>query len=276
MNWTPEADAAIKKVPFFVRKKVRQRVETEARSAGRTRVSLADVKAAQKRYLNRMSSEIKGYQLDACFGPSGCPNRAVRADTLVEKIEARLASADLLSFLKQQVGDRLKFHHEFRVTVAECPNACSQPQIKDLGIIGAQLPVVTPESCSGCGECITVCPDGAITMSAPDRPEIDGDQCMHCGKCIAVCPTGTLAKKRRGYRVLLGGKLGRHPRLAEPLPGIYAEDEVLQILETCLEVYKSRSRNGKRFAEILTAADVQRLARKFCKTLDQAEGEGLS
>ena len=34
MKWTPEAAAAIKKVPFFVRKKVRARVETEAASAG--------------------------------------------------------------------------------------------------------------------------------------------------------------------------------------------------------------------------------------------------
>jgi anaerobic sulfite reductase subunit C len=30
MQWTDEADAAVKKVPFFVRKKVRTRVEKEA------------------------------------------------------------------------------------------------------------------------------------------------------------------------------------------------------------------------------------------------------
>ena len=35
MQWTPEAEDAIKKVPFFVRKKVRARVEKEARLAAR-------------------------------------------------------------------------------------------------------------------------------------------------------------------------------------------------------------------------------------------------
>ncbi|MBW1941159.1 MAG: PCP reductase family protein, partial [Deltaproteobacteria bacterium] len=72
MKWLPEAEAALKKVPFFVRKKVRVRVEKEAAHAGRQVVGLSDVKATQKRYLNRMSSEIKGYQLDACFGSDGC------------------------------------------------------------------------------------------------------------------------------------------------------------------------------------------------------------
>ncbi len=45
MKWTSEAEAAIKKVPFFVKKKVRSRVENEAAAAGKKVVSLADVKA---------------------------------------------------------------------------------------------------------------------------------------------------------------------------------------------------------------------------------------
>jgi len=35
MKWAPEAEVAIKKVPFFVRKKVRARVENEATVAGK-------------------------------------------------------------------------------------------------------------------------------------------------------------------------------------------------------------------------------------------------
>ena len=264
MDWTPEAETAIKKVPFFVRKKVRQRVENEALAAGRSKVSLADVKTTQKRYLNRMASEIKGYQIDACFGPSGCPNRAAHAEALVEKIEERLKAADLLTFLKRQVGEGLKFHHEFRVTVAECPNACSQPQIKDIGIIGAKRPAITDAPCTACEACIEVCPDEAIAMAAGnDQPAIDGCKCMACGKCIAACPTGTIAEEGCGYRVLLGGKLGRHPRLARELPGIHTEEAVLQIVQACIDLYKTRSRNGKRFAEILTASDVQTLGTRF-------------
>ena len=73
MQWSKEADDAVKKVPFFVRKRVRARIEKDARQAGKIKVSLADVKATQASYLNSMASEIKGYQVETCFGPSGCP-----------------------------------------------------------------------------------------------------------------------------------------------------------------------------------------------------------
>lgn len=257
MEWTSEAEAAIKKVPFFVRKKVRQRVESEATAAGKGRVGLADVKATQKRYLSRMSAEIKGYQLDTCFGPSGCPNRAIEAEALVEKLEQVLQAADLHAFLKSQVTEDLKFHHEFRVTVAECPNACSQPQIKDIGIIGAVRPVVTDEGCTRCRQCVDICPDRAVVLEDhDDRPRIDTTACMLCGKCVSACPTGTIAQDRRAYRVLLGGKLGRHPRLAVELPGLFDTDDVVKIVERCLVFYKANSRGGRRFADIFIPAGV--------------------
>jgi hypothetical protein len=49
MKWTAEAEELLKKVPFFVRRKVRARVEKEAREAGIPVVSPAEVTATQKR-----------------------------------------------------------------------------------------------------------------------------------------------------------------------------------------------------------------------------------
>ena len=72
---------------------------------------------------------------------------------------------------------------------------------------------------------------------------------------------GTLAAGRTGYRVQLGGKLGRHPRLAAELPGIYDADSVLAIIRDCLALYKSRSRNGRRLADLLTETDIERYIR---------------
>jgi hypothetical protein len=88
MKWTDQAEAAVKKVPFFVRKKVRARFEKEAHRAGKTEITLSDVKVTQARYLKKMSSEVKGYQVDACFGGSGCPHRAMASENLVERIES--------------------------------------------------------------------------------------------------------------------------------------------------------------------------------------------
>ena len=47
MEWTIEAEDAIKKVPFFVRKKVRQRVEKEAIIDNKSIISIKEVKATQ-------------------------------------------------------------------------------------------------------------------------------------------------------------------------------------------------------------------------------------
>ena len=261
MRWTPEAEAAIKKVPFFVRKKVNLRVEREAAGDGRSVVDIEAVNTTRKRYLRGMADEVKGYQLDTCFGAGGCPNRAVSSDNLVTSLEQLLERADLLTFLKEQVGENLKFHHEFRVSVADCPNACSQPQIKDIGIIGAVIPFITVDTCIHCGKCVEVCPDEATALD--ETVAIDPERCMACGKCILSCPTGTIGEAARGYRMLLGGKLGRNPRLARELPGIFNEPDVLRIVDACIAIFKDKSRGGKRFAEVLTDDDVDHLADHF-------------
>lgn len=264
MQWTDEADAAIKKVPFFVRKKVRARVEKETSAASKTTVGLSDVKATQARYLNNMSREVKGYQVEACFGGSGCPHRAMASEVLVEKIERVMAGADLLGFLRSRVEGDLKFHHEFRISIADCPNACAQPQIKDVGILGASMPGFTESACSACGACTDACKEHAVVLSENgEATAIDFQRCVHCGSCIAACPTGTLKAGKKGYRVLIGGKLGRHPRLARELPGIHDAETVVRMIADFLAFYKLRSTQGQRFAQLLTDADIDAFSKKW-------------
>ena len=265
MKWTEEAEHAVKKVPFFVRKRVRERVEKEASEAGKSIVSITEVKTTQKRYLSGMASEIKGYQIDTCFGPGGCPNRARAGDDLLKRIEKLLKKEDLLGFLKKNVKGDLKFHHEFRITLSDCPNACSQPQIKDIGIIGAVLPAVTEEQCTLCEACVGSCAEGAVSIDKEKEvPVINYDLCLKCGKCIKACPAGTIASARSGFRVLLGGKLGRHPRLARELGCLLNDDEVVEIVKACIGLYKKKSTAGKRFAEIFDEDDFSELEGRFC------------
>jgi dissimilatory sulfite reductase (desulfoviridin) alpha/beta subunit len=264
MKWTDEAQKAVSKVPFFVRKRVRTRVEKEAAEAGKSTVSLADVKATQARYLSNMSKEVKGYQIDACFGGSGCPHRTASSEDLVETIERLMVAADLRTFLETRVSGDLKFHHEFRISIADCPNACSQPQIKDVGILGATSPTVTDSACSACAACSDACKESAIrTDHTGQVTDIDMQRCVHCGACIAVCPTATLVTAIKGYRVLIGGKLGRHPRLARELPGIHDTQTVIRMIADFLGFYKARSTRGQRFAQLLTDADIDAFARKW-------------
>ena len=266
MDWSKEAENAVKKVPFFVRKRVKAKVENYVREAGKKEVLLADVKATQARYLKSMASEIKGYQVETCFGPNGCPHRAAVGDQLLQQVESLLQKEDLLGFLKKHVKGDLKFHHEFRVTLADCPNACSQPQIKDIGIIGACSPQITTQICSLCEACVDACREDAISLNTEAQcPQIDYAKCLYCGKCMQVCPTGTIVESTQGFRVQLGGKLGRHPRLAKELPGIYSETQVLEIVKDCLKFYKLTSKNGERFAQIMEPAAFDDIARRHSR-----------
>ena len=42
-----------------------------------------------------MNSEIRGFHLDTCFGPSGCPNRTVDSSRLLKRVEAILEKEPL-------------------------------------------------------------------------------------------------------------------------------------------------------------------------------------
>ncbi len=78
MKWNQEAEAAISRVPFFVRRRVKKRVEEEAVRQGVGTVEMAHVVSCRNRFLKDMSSEVKGYQLETCFGSAGCPNRVAQ------------------------------------------------------------------------------------------------------------------------------------------------------------------------------------------------------
>lgn len=250
MRWTKDAKEALSRIPFFVRKMVKARVEEEASSSKSGEVTMEHVHICQKRFLNRMEDEVKGFQVETCFGPGGCPNRAVNSDGLPERIEKNLSKRNMKLFLKERVNGTLKMHHELRISISDCPNACSRPQIVDVGLIGACRPEVSLEPCTQCKACAEACKENAVSIK-DDVPVVDDSKCLYCGQCVRVCPTGTLQEGAKGYRILVGGKLGRHPRLARELPGIYQPGEALAVIERCLDHYQHHCLKGERFGEIL-------------------------
>jgi anaerobic sulfite reductase subunit C len=250
VDWTEEAKQAVSRVPFFVRKRVKKRVEEDAGRCGAKTVTLEHVHSCQQRFLKHMEDEVKGYQVETCFGPSGCPNRVIVCESLSAELEKTLSQRKLKVFLKERVEGPLKMHHEFRVSVSDCPNACSRPQIVDVGLIGACVPEISEQPCSECGACVDSCKENAVKLN-DGKPLLDASRCLSCGQCIQVCPTGTLRERKKGYRILIGGKLGRHPRLGEELPRIYDPNEALHALDRCLDLYQQRCQSGERFGDIL-------------------------
>jgi NAD-dependent dihydropyrimidine dehydrogenase PreA subunit len=55
-----------------------------------------------------------------------------------------------------------------------------------------ELPLLDETRCTGCGDCVAVCPTDCLALAGalPWLPR-PGD-CVSCGLCVAVCPAGAL------------------------------------------------------------------------------------
>lgn len=199
----------------------------------------------------------KAWRIKLCWGiESGeCPNVLVPDANLKKDLEAVVQASGWPQCLAGALQREIKPLDQFSISVSGCPNGCSRPQITDFGLLQAQHPNMDAEKCTGCGECARVCREGAIDLDT-GTARIHSDYCLSCGVCIRNCPDQALYATRQGYRVQVGGKLGRHPRLAEELPGIQSRDRMLHILANCLRMHQKHYRPGVRFGQVVSEQGV--------------------
>jgi NAD-dependent dihydropyrimidine dehydrogenase PreA subunit len=65
----------------------------------------------------------------------------------------------------------------------------------------AILPEVDTERCTGCGECVTRCPAGAVRLTGGRVEFVATEQCTYCGTCEDVCPEGAV---QLYYQIVVG------------------------------------------------------------------------
>ncbi len=147
----------------------------------------------------------------------------------------------------------VKLPHKFKIGVGGCPNNCIKPGLNDFGIMGQVVPAYDPDDCSGCKKCAVteICPVKAARLDGDGVMQIDGDTCNNCGKCIGVCNFDCVTEKKTGYKIMVGGIWGKRQRLATVIDEIYTKEEVFNMLERALLLYREQGETGERFGRFI-------------------------
>ncbi len=192
------------------------------------------------------------YTVKVCRGSEGggkCRFALFVSGDFAAGIEKVIQATGWPEFIEKEMGDKMRTHHRIKVYASACPNGCSTPHVADIGLIRACVPAFDHEGCIGCGECAASCPDDALEV-VDGRVVINREACLVCGRCIEVCPVEVISCVRSGWRVLIGGRLGRHPRLGMELPGVYTSEEALLLIDKAIRLYMDNYEYGKRFGII--------------------------
>lgn len=104
--------------------------------------------------------------------------------------------AGLVHFVDNAIGD---IKHNCNCCGCACWNVGSIKRRKiprDMLMATYFIRDTDEEECTGCGECVEVCPVDAIQMEG-DLPMVDEDWCIGCGVCVVKCPAEAAKLKLR-------------------------------------------------------------------------------
>ncbi len=109
----------------------------------------------------------------------------------------------------------------------------------------------------GCNLCVDICKEKALILQ-DEKPVLDRNRCILCGDCIQSCPTDAWKTERMGYAVYAGGKMGRHPRLAEKIADFVDEEQGLRIIQSCLDFYLQYGDKKERLSDLIRRVGMDR------------------
>jgi dissimilatory sulfite reductase (desulfoviridin) alpha/beta subunit len=214
-----------------------------------------------------LTGQSDTWQVDACRAKEGqCPFALTALSDLKTQLEAVLSDSDGQKFFRAGACGTDLPHQRLRVALAACPNACTQPQIKDIGVIACLEPRGVRSDCTGCGRCVEACKEGAISMEG-ELARLTSGRCVGCGLCLPACSQGAIEARELRFRVLVGGRLGRHPKWALELPEKVAPSRLSEVAGRLLSGIIRNAGNGERFSAV-----VERLGTDHLHTMTDPQG----
>ena len=173
----------------------------------------------------------------ACPGNSTCRYGSVDTRSIAAEVDRRYF--------------RMETPYKFKIGITGCPNNCGKARESDLGIMGGRTPVWLAEPCTHCNVCVKACPVQAIACE-DEQYVRDSDKCINCSVCTTACPAGAWKTESCGHTILIGGTLGKKPRLAVPLKeNIQDTEELFGLVDRCLSFYQRHGRPKERFGHLM-------------------------
>lgn len=173
----------------------------------------------------------------ACPGKATCRFGSIDTREIAEELDRR--------YFRSEVPYKIK------MGVTGCPNNCGKARESDIGVMGFRMPKWDEEKCVDCGSCVKLCPVQAIRREG-ERYVWDESKCIHCSVCSVLCPSKAWGPESTGYTLLVGGTLGKKPRLAVPLKkNIPTSEELFELIERTLTFFKDQGRPKERLGHLM-------------------------
>lgn len=150
--------------------------------------------------------------------------------------------------------------HKFKIAVGGCPNNCLKPDLNDVGVVGQRVMQPNYEACRGCKKCLPEqgCPMGALKV-VDGKIALDSNICNNCGRCAGKCPFHVFDRSELRYKIYVGGRWGKSIRIGTQLERLCSEDELLDVIEKTILLFKSEGQAGERFGQTCERLGLERI-----------------